>query len=118
MPKKIRFGILRKESKFSDLSPELQSLFNKSVVEQLRKQESEELEVEGQIEDGDEELTSERLDTLLEKVSPEEENEILKELNEAVFLLETKEIKSKEAELDEAGIPSEFQKGRRRKVGE
>lgn len=116
MPKKIRFGILRKESKFSDLSPGLQSLFNSAVVQKLRKQEAEELEVEGQIEDDDHELTEEELDGLLENVSPEVANEILKELDEIVFYLENKEMKIKESQLDAAGIPSKIQKGRRRRI--
>lgn len=65
MAKKLKFGILRNESKFSDLSPSLQSLFNPKAVETLRKQEK--LETE----EAEEQIEDELVLTLLEQIEQE-----------------------------------------------
>ncbi|MBA7607114.1 hypothetical protein ES703_14269 [subsurface metagenome] len=106
--KRLEFGILRSESRFSDLSPSLQKLFNKGSREALLKQEAEELENEGK------ELTNEELDTLLEDVSPEEAAEIIATLEEIVFREENREIALKEKDLAKVGLPSKLRKHRRR----
>jgi len=116
MSKKLKFGVIRNESqRFSDLSPSLQSLFNKRSVEKILKQEAEEASSElAKIEDENEELTNEELDSILEDVSPQEAQEIIEALNEMAFKEENIEIEEKEEKLNEAGIPSALRKRHRR----
>jgi len=46
MSKDIKFEVLRNESRFSDLSPSLQSLFNQDAVKEILRKEAEEVEGE------------------------------------------------------------------------
>jgi len=49
MSKKLEFSVLRSESRFSDLSPGLQGLFNSDAAEEILRKEA--LETEEEIEE-------------------------------------------------------------------
>ena len=62
MSKDIKFEVLRNESRFSDLSPSLQSLFNQDAVKEILRKEAEEVEGERVLTKAEE---TEVLETLL-----------------------------------------------------
>ena len=111
---KLKFGVLRGESRFSDLSPGIQSLFNpKAAKEILRKEAEEEVDIPDEI-----------VEELLQEVLEEGNIEEIIEKKAASIFSENKDDGKSQEEIKEVLakclstlIPGKFvEKGKRIKV--